>query len=295
MGITAAPEPALAGTGLDDDRRLIRLGVAAAVCGMLAWIIGMALIPPQARLEQGSQHLAQVLQAHAAPLYAAALLAASGAALLAGFFAVLSCLVSRGRPGWAWLRVSLAGCVITQTLVAAGAGFALAGVHGAAANAPAGVVALAWRGVWLTFLVSAVPTIMFTATGVAGLHQARLSPPWVSALGWLSATAHLLVMFTLAQRGAFTPDGIIATLAPLTTVIWILALAATLPRSWPASRAVGPGDAVAISHGESPAPPAEAARSRPQAGPAATYQPAHGRLRAHDHAKASSCSPTSSA
>lgn len=247
MGTTAARGPALAGTGLDNDRQLIRLGVAAAVSGMLAWMIGVALIPPQAKLEQGSQHLARVLQEHAISLYTAALLAVSGAALLAGFFAVLSCLVSRGRPGWAWLRVSLAGCVITQTLVAVGAGFALAGAHAAAANAPAGVVALAWRGVWLTFLVSAVPTIMFTATGVVGLHQARLSPPWVSALGWLSATAHLLVMFTLAQRGAFTPDGIIATLAPLTTVIWILALAATLPRSWPASRAVGPGDAVAIA------------------------------------------------
>jgi hypothetical protein len=247
MGTTAARGPALAGTGLDDDRPLIRLGIAAAVCGMLAWITGVALIPPDAKVEQGSQHLARVLQAHAAPLYAAALLAVAGATLLAGFFAVLACLVSRGRPGWAWLRVSLAGCLITQTLVAVGACFALAGVHAAAADAPAAVVTLAWRGVWLTFLASALPTVMFTVTGVVGLHQARLSPAWVSALGWLSAAAHLLVMFTLAQRGAFAPDGIIATLTPLTTVIWILALAATLPRSWPASRAIGPGDALAAS------------------------------------------------
>jgi len=33
------------------------------------------------------------------------------------------------------------------------------------------------------------------------------------------------------QRGPFPPDGIIAGLLPLTTVIWILAPAATLPRS----------------------------------------------------------------
>jgi hypothetical protein len=121
------------------------------------------------------------------------------------------------------LRVSLAGCVITQTLVAVGASFALADVHAAAGNADAGLVALGWRGLWLTFLASAVPTILFTVTGVLGLRQARLSPPWVSALGWL---------FTLAQRGAFAADGIIAGLVPVTTVIWILALAATLPRSW---------------------------------------------------------------
>lgn len=47
-------------------------------------------------------------------------------------------------------------------------------------------------------------------------------------MGWLSAAAHLLAMVTLAQRGAFAPDGIIAALIPLTTVIWILAQAATL-------------------------------------------------------------------
>ena len=62
-----------------------------------------------------------------------------------------------------------------------------------------------------------------------GLRQAGLSPPWVSAAGWLSAAADVLVLFTLAQRGAFAADGIIAGLVPLTTVIWILALAATLP------------------------------------------------------------------
>ena len=41
----------------------------------------------------------------------------------------------------------------------------------------------------------------------------------------------MLVLFTLAQRGSFAADGIIAGLVPLTTVTWILALAATLPRS----------------------------------------------------------------
>ena len=58
-----------------------------------------------------------------------------------------------------------------------------------------------------------------------------MSPPWVSALSWLSAAVHLLAILTLAQDGAFAPDGIIAALTPLTTVLWILALAATLPRS----------------------------------------------------------------
>ena len=48
---------------------------------------------------------------------------------------------------------------------------------------------------------------------------------------WLSAVAHLLALFTLAQRGAFAPDGIIAVPVPLTIVLWILAEAATLPWS----------------------------------------------------------------
>jgi hypothetical protein len=217
------------------DRAWVRSGVAAAVTGMLAWVVGVALIPMNAKLEKGDQYLAQVLRAHTDQLYVAALLGILGAVLLAGFFAVLTRLVPEGNRGWGLLRVSLAGCVITQTMVAVGASFALAGVHSAAGDAAAGPVVLGWRGLWLTFLASAIPTIMFTVAGVLGLRQAQLAAPWVAALGWLSAAAHLLVLFTLAQRGAFAPDGIIAALVPLTTVIWILAVALTLPRSWQAA------------------------------------------------------------
>lgn len=142
----------------------------------------MALIPLDAKLEKGHQHLAQVLRAHVAQGYAAALLAVVGAVLLAGFFAVLTRLVPLGHPGWGLLRVSLTGCVITQTLVAVGASFALTGVHAAAGTADAGLISFGWRGLWLTFTASAVPTIMFTVTGVLGLRQAGLPrqgcPPW---------------------------------------------------------------------------------------------------------------------
>jgi hypothetical protein len=135
---------------------------------MLAWLVGFALIPPDAKLENGEQHLVQVLRAHTGQLDAAGLLAVLGAVLLAAFFAVLTRLVPEGSPGWGLLRVSLAGCVITQTMVAIGASSGLAGVHAAAGNAGAGLVALGWRGLWLTFWASAVPTIVFTTTGCWG-------------------------------------------------------------------------------------------------------------------------------
>ena len=213
------------------DRAWVGWGVAAAVTSMLAWLAGFALTPLDAKLDKGEQHLVQVVRAHTGQLYAAGLLAVLGAVLLAAFFAVLTRLVPEGNPGWGLLRVSLAGCVMTQTMVAIGASFGLAGLHAAAGNAGAGLAALGWRALWLTFLASGVPTILWTVTAVLGLRPAGLSPPWVSALGWLSAAAHVLVLFTLAQRGPFAADGIIAGLVPLTTVIWILALAATLPRS----------------------------------------------------------------
>jgi len=171
-------EPAVPGARtVVADRAWIRWGVAAAVTGMVAWVVGVALIPLDAKLDKGDRHLAQVLRAHIGQLYAAALLAILGAVLLVGFFAVLTRLIPEGYPGWGLLRVSLAGCVITQTLVATGACFALAAVHAAAGNAAAGLVALGWRGLWLTFLASGVPTIMFTVTGVLGLRQAGLAPP----------------------------------------------------------------------------------------------------------------------
>ena len=213
------------------DRAWVRWGVAAAVTGMLAWVIAVALIPLDAKLDNGEQHLVRVLRAHTGQGYSALLLAVLGAVLLAAFFAVLTCLVPEGNPGWGLLRVALAGCVITQAMVAIGASSGLAGLHAAAGNAGAGLAALGWRGPGLAFRAPGVPTIVVTVTGVLGLRQAGLSPPWVSGLGWLSAAAHVLVLFTLAQRGPFAADGIIAGLVPLTTIIWILALAATLPRS----------------------------------------------------------------
>jgi Zn-dependent protease len=81
-------------------RAWVRWGMAAAVTGMLAWLAGFALIPPDAKLDKGEQHLAGVLRAHTGQLYAAALLAVLGAVLLAAFFAVLTRLVPEGSPGW---------------------------------------------------------------------------------------------------------------------------------------------------------------------------------------------------
>jgi hypothetical protein len=127
--------------------------VAAAVTGMLAWVISVALAPLDAKLDKGEQHLVQVLRAHTGQLYAAGLLAVLGAVLLPAFFAVFTRLVPEGSPGWGLLRVSLAGCVITQTMVAIGASFGLAGLHALAGNAAgAGLAALGWRALWLTFL-----------------------------------------------------------------------------------------------------------------------------------------------
>ncbi len=41
------------------DRAWVRWGTAAAVTGMLAWLAGFALIPPDAKLDKGEQHLAR--------------------------------------------------------------------------------------------------------------------------------------------------------------------------------------------------------------------------------------------
>ena len=44
---------ALDSDGLAADRAWVRWGTAAAVTGMLAWVIAVALIPPDAKLDQG--------------------------------------------------------------------------------------------------------------------------------------------------------------------------------------------------------------------------------------------------
>ena len=207
-----------------------RWGATAGVVGMVAWVAGTALIPLDMKLGHGDRRVAVLAVTHAAQLSTAALLAVAGGVLLTVLFVALTRLVPEGQPGWGLLRVSLAGCVITQTMVAVGAAFGLVAVHSAVAGAPAALVALAWRTLWLMFLASAVPTILFTATGVLGMRAAGLAPAWVALLGWISAAAHVVVMTTVAQSGPFAPDGIVAALTPLTTVLWILGVATTLPR-----------------------------------------------------------------
>ena len=213
----------------DIDRSWVRYGVMAAVAGMACWVIGIVLIPLDAQLQNGEEQLADLLRTHSSRLYVAAGLAAVGGVLLVAYLVALTQVVPAGERGGGLLRLSLAGCVVTQTLVACGAAFAFTAVHASVANVDPALVALAWRGLWLAFLVSAVPTVLFTAAAVLGLRRAGLSLGWVSGLGWFSAGAHVLVMSTLAQRGLLAPDGPIGGIAPLTTVLWVLASAMTLP------------------------------------------------------------------
>ena len=158
------------------ERSWVRSGVAAALVGMACWIIGLALIPVDARLQNGEEQLADLLRSDATRLYLAAGLAALGAVLLVVFSVALTQVVPNGAPGGGLLRLSLAGCLMTQTLVACGTAFGFAGEHAAIAHVDPSLVALAWRGLWLTFLVSAFPTVLFTAAAVLGLRQAGLSP-----------------------------------------------------------------------------------------------------------------------
>jgi hypothetical protein len=216
------------GTEWDVRDRWARWGAWSACVGMVSWVVGVALIPLDAKVENGDRALMGTLASMSTRLYVAAMLAVVGGALLVTFFAVLTRLVPEGEQGWGLLRVSLAGCVLTQTMVAVGASIGLAGFHAAGAGAEPGIVAFAWRALWLTFTASAVPTIVFTVTGVLGMTEAGLAAGWVAALGWLSAGAHVIAMLALAQSGPLAPDGIVGSLAPLTTVVWVLAAAAGL-------------------------------------------------------------------
>ncbi len=212
-----------------DEASWARWGVAAGVVGMLSWVAGTMMIPLDAKLQFGAVQLARELREHAPQLYVAAVLAVAGGVLLSAMFAVFVRLTPEGGAGGALLRVALAGCVITQTLVATGGAAGLIAVHSSVAEVDPELTALAWRGVSFNFLASAVPTLLFTITGVLGLERARLSPRWVGILGWISVAAHVVILFTIAQQGAFAPDGLVAALVPITTVLWILALSATLP------------------------------------------------------------------
>lgn len=223
--MTGMPSESTAGAG---TLTWARWGAAAGALGVIAWLAGTGMIPPSARLGAGATQLASLLADGASRLYVAALLAVAGGVLIVTLFVVLTQLVPAGRPGSILLRVSVAGCIITQTLVAVGGIAALVGINAAAAGMEPDFVALCWRALWLSFVASAVPTLLFTVTAILGLARAGLSPGWVTLLGWISVVTHVLVLFAVRDQGLFALDGPVGMLSPVATDLWILTLCANL-------------------------------------------------------------------
>lgn len=213
----------------DGDLEWARWGATAGVVGAVAFLVGTGLIPPAARLEAGPVELARVLADGGGRLYFAAFMAVAGAVLRVALFVALVQLAPPGAPASGLLRLALAACVLTQTLVAVGGVAALVGVNAALAGMDPALVTFGWRALWLSFVASAVPTLLYTAAAVLGLQRAGLSPGWVSALGWISALAHLPVLFALDERGLSALDGLLGMIAPVTTVLWVLCLCVQLP------------------------------------------------------------------
>lgn len=206
-----------------------RWGAATGMLGVVAYLVGTGLIPPTARLEAGAIELARILAAMPGRLYFAAFMAIAGAILIVVLFVALTLLVPAGRPGSGLLRVSLATSIIAHTLVPVGGIVALVAVNAAASGMNPEFVLLCWRALWLSFVASAVPTVLYTATAVLGLARAGLAPGWISILGWIAAIAHAVALFAVRERGLFALDGLVGMLTPLTTDLWLLALCVTLP------------------------------------------------------------------
>jgi hypothetical protein len=95
-------------TGAVVDGLSSRWAAVAGVGGMVAWVIGLALIATDAEIGDGDARLVAVLRDHSGRPYAAALLAVLGALPLVAFFAAFTRLVPEGRPGWGLRHAGLA-------------------------------------------------------------------------------------------------------------------------------------------------------------------------------------------
>ncbi|MQA88001.1 MAG: hypothetical protein GEV03_26115 [Streptosporangiales bacterium] len=223
-------QPAMLGvpSALDGQRRGLVWGAVAGLVGMLAWIVGLAMVPTSAHLSDGDAAVASMVEAAAVRLFIAVQLGGLGAVLLLVLLAGLVVSVPAAALGGLSLRVGLVAGVLTQAIVGTSTVFAAVAAFSAANGGGAALVAWGWTGLFAGFAVSGVPTVVMTAGVVLGAHAARLAPPWVSTLGLLSGLAHILAATTFARTGPFALDGIIGLVTPLTTVLWIVALSIVL-------------------------------------------------------------------
>lgn len=77
--------------------------------------------------------------------------------------------------------------------------------------------------------VGCIVTQTFTVSAVIGITRAALAPVWVTVLGWISAAAHVVVLFALGDTGPFALDGPVGMFVPVTTDLWLLTMCANLP------------------------------------------------------------------
>jgi hypothetical protein len=205
-------------------------GAVAGILGMIAWVGGLAMMPTGARLSDGDAPTAAMIAASGRELLVAVQLGAAGAVLLLALLVVLAWAVPVDAPGGLALRVGLAAGVLTQAVVGTAAWSAGTGAYLAGTGGGTALVTAAWAGLFVGFAVSAVPTVGMTVGVTVGAHRARLAPPWVTALGLVSALAHVLAATAFARVGPFALDGIVGLVAPLTTAVWITAQSAVLLR-----------------------------------------------------------------
>ena len=140
--------------------------------------------------------------------------------------------VARGSAegeGGVWSLVAFGGCIVTGAAILV----ALAILEVVAYRAPdidAGVLSVLYDAACVANLMTASPNAVYTVAVAIVIYRTAVLPRWIGAGALLVAVIHLLSAMSLARAGAFSPMGVLPSVAPLSHTAWLATVAYVLLR-----------------------------------------------------------------
>jgi hypothetical protein len=204
---------------------------ALAVAALFAPLMGVQIAHPFPPLTQ-PEELAALLAAHRTELLVGLCLSGLGwGGLLIVFGGGLWAILRRAEGGSGmWSAVAFAACVATAAAILIVITLTLTLVH-LAPSLPADSLRVLYEESLVANLMTAYPNAVYVAAAGIVIWRTGVLPRWVAYGGFLVAAVHLASSVSVAREGAFSPLGVLPSLAPLTHFLWLVGVAFALLRT----------------------------------------------------------------
>ncbi|MFI5314594.1 MAG: hypothetical protein ACHQ6T_02755 [Myxococcota bacterium] len=216
-------------TPIDSQGARVAAYAALGVALLFAPYLWIGIIHPL--IGSDAQLAASPAEARYSTLFAIELSEIGWGGLLIVFGGGLWAVLRRAEGGAGlWSAIAFAACVATAVTILACTTFLAAIAHMAPNLDPATLRAL-YDIALVANLSTAFPNAVYPAAAAKVILETRVLPAWVAYGAIAVAATHLASSMSLAPEGLWSPGGLLPSLAPITHLVWLVAIAVALLRA----------------------------------------------------------------